>query len=301
MTASVSPAAPGREDFAVRLLKGSAKKSYEPIVDIDWDAPLPEGKFFLPPQMLSLYGTPLWDRMTEQQRLDLSRQEFANYISMGIWFENMLNQSLLRAMMHSSPTSATTFYELTELGDEARHMLMFGKAIERAGVEPFWPGKRGARRVNTLAMIFRGPMLWIGALVGEELFDSLQRQILDGGDDLQPLVQRVMRIHVTEEARHIQFARDGIRRDVGALSPLTRWAVSNLHGLGASLYFGHFTRRGLYDRIGLDGADAQRQARANSHFHASLRAGFQPLAAFLDEVGLMGPISRRMWAGRHFL
>jgi hypothetical protein len=220
---------------------------------------------------------------------------------MGIWFENMLNQSLLRAMMHSSPTSPSTFYELTELGDEARHMLMFGKAIERVGVEPFWPGKRGARRVNTLALIFRGPMLWIGALVGEEIFDAVQRRILDDADDIQPLVQRVMRIHVTEEARHIQFARDGIRRDVTALSPRTRLAIANLHGLGASLYFGHFTRRGLYTRAGLDGAEAQRQARANPHFHATLRAGFEPLAAFLDDVGLMGPVARRMWAKCNFL
>ena len=298
---SATPTAPEREDFALRLLKGSAKKSYEPVVDIDWDAPLPEGLYFLPPHMLSLYGTPLWERMTDQQRLDLSRQEFANYISMGIWFENMLNQSLLRAMMHSSPTSHSTFYELTELGDEARHMLMFGKAIERVGVEPFWPTKRGARRVNAMAMIFRGPMLWIGALVGEELFDAVQRQILDDGDDIQPLVRRVMRIHVTEEARHIQFARDGIRRDVGALSPRVRLAISNLHGLGASLYFKHFTRRALYERIGLDSVEAQRQARANPQFHATLRSGFAPLAAFLDEVGLMGPIARRMWARNHFL
>lgn len=303
MTASPSPAATlsGREDFAVRLLKGSAKKSYQPIVDIDWEAPLPDDKYFLPPRMLSLYDTPLWQRMTDRQRLELSRQEFVNYISMGIWFENMLNQSLLRAMMHSSPTAHSTFYELTELGDEARHMLMFGKAIERVGVEPFWPGKRGARRVNTLALIFRGPMLWIGALVGEEIFDAVQRQILDDADDIQPLVQRVMRIHVTEEARHIQFARDGIRRDVTKLEPRTRLAIANLHGLGASLYFGHFTRRALYDRIGLDGAEAQRQARANPQFHATLRAGFEPLAAFLDEVGLMGPIARRMWARRKFL
>jgi hypothetical protein len=152
-----------------------------------------------------------------------------------------------------------------------------------------------------MAMIFRGPMLWIGALVGEELFDAVQRQILDDGDDIQPLVRRVMRIHVTEEARHIQFARDGIRRDVGTLSRRTRLALSNLHGLGASLYFGHFTRRALYDRIGLDGAEAQRQARANPHFHATLRTGFEPLAAFLREVGLMGPIARRMWAKNHFL
>ncbi|PRC57867.1 hypothetical protein C6A85_31385, partial [Mycobacterium sp. ITM-2017-0098] len=41
-TASPAATTSGREDFAVRLLKGSAKKSYEPIVDIDWDAPLPD-------------------------------------------------------------------------------------------------------------------------------------------------------------------------------------------------------------------------------------------------------------------
>ena len=31
------------------------------------------------------------------------------------------------------------------------------------------------------------------------------------------------------------------------------------------------------------------------------RAGRAPLAAFLDEVGLLGPIARRMWRRTHFL
>lgn len=308
MTVSMPHTTPtGREDttsrdgFALRLLKGSARKSYEPVVDIDWDAPLPDDKYFLPPQMVTLYGTPMWQQMTEQQRIDLSRQEFVNYLSMGIWFENMLNQALLRGMMYTSPTSAGTFYELTELGDESRHMLMFGKAIERVGVPPFWPDKRNARRINVLPYLFRGPMLWIAALVGEEIFDALQRQILDSDEDLQPLVQRVMRIHVTEEARHIQFARDGIRRDIDGLSRRTRWLVSNLHGGAASLYFTNFTRRGLYERVGLDAAEAQRQARANPHLHAAQRAGFVSLAAFLEDVGLMGSIARRLWRRKHFL
>lgn len=290
-----------REDFAVRLLKGSAKKSYEPVVDIDWDAPLADDKYFLPPQMSSLYGTPLWEQMSPQQRIDLSRHELANYLSMGIWFENMLNQSLLRGMIHSSPTSDSTFYELTELGDEARHMLMFGKAIRRIGVEPFWPTGRHARSVNAMPFLFRGSMLWIAALVGEEIFDALQRRILDDGQDVQPLVHRLMRIHVTEEARHIQFARDGIRRDVAALPARTRWIVSNLHGLGASLYLKNFTRRGLYQRVGLDAAEAQRQALANRHFHDMQKLGFASLAQFLDEAGLMGPLARRMWKRNHFL
>jgi len=56
--------APAREEFAERLLKGSVRKSYAPVVDIDWDAPLDPDKFFLPPKCVSLYGTPLWDSMT---------------------------------------------------------------------------------------------------------------------------------------------------------------------------------------------------------------------------------------------
>lgn len=54
-------------------------------------------------------------------------------------------------------------------------------------------------------------MLWVAALIGEEIFDSLQRQMMDD-PELQPIIQRLMRIHVTEEARHIQFARDGARK-----------------------------------------------------------------------------------------
>src|SRR6187401_561363 len=52
--------APTRAEFAERLLKGSVKKSYAPVVDIAWDEPLDPDKYFLPPKIVSLYGTPLW-------------------------------------------------------------------------------------------------------------------------------------------------------------------------------------------------------------------------------------------------
>jgi hypothetical protein len=45
MTAAVKPTGLSREEFAERLLKGSVKKSYAPVVDIDWDAPLDPDKF----------------------------------------------------------------------------------------------------------------------------------------------------------------------------------------------------------------------------------------------------------------
>ena len=300
MTASVTPAGPTREEFSERLLKGSVKKSYAPVVDIDWDAPLDPDKFYLPPRTVSLYGTPIWDKMSREQRVELSRQEFVNTLSAGIWFENILNQALLRDLMHKDPTARATHYALTELGDETRHMVMFGKAIERVGAKPVRPRLYQRMIINALPLAFKGSVLWVAALVGEEIFDSLQRQMMDD-PELQPMVQRLMRIHVTEEARHIQFARDGLRRRVRDISWISRLWVANLNGVGGLFFRYLFTNPVPYRRTGLDAREARRVARRSPHRHEVQVAGFAPLAAFLEEVGLMGPIARRLWKRTGFL
>jgi hypothetical protein len=291
---------PSREEFADRLLKGSVKKSYAPVVDIDWNAPLDPDKFFLPPRTVSLYGTQLWNDMPREQRIELSRQEFVNTLSAGIWFENILNQALLRDLMHKDPRAKATHYALTELGDETRHMVMFGKAIEQVGAKPVRPRLYQRMIINALPLAFKGSLLWVAALIGEEIFDALQRQMMDD-PELQPMVQRLMRIHVTEEARHIQFARDGARKRVGEMPRLNRFWVANLNGVGG-LFFRHlFTNPVPYWRAGLDGREARRIARRSPHRHEVQCAGFAPLAAFLQEVGLMGPIARRVWTRTGFL
>ncbi len=301
MTTAVKPSGPSREEFSDRLLKGSVKKSYAPIVDIDWDAPLDPDKFYLPPRLVSLYGTPMWDEMTHEQQVELSRQELVNTLSAGIWFENMLNQSLLRTILHEDPTSRSTHYKLTELGDETRHMVMFGKAIERIGAKPVRPGRFHRMIINALPLAFqRGSMLWVAALIGEEIFDSLQRQMMDDAE-LQPIIQRLMRIHVTEEARHIQFARDGARRRVSEMPRLNRWFMANINGLGGYFFRYLFTNPIPYARVGLDAKRARATARSSPHRHEMQVAGFAPLAAFFTEVGLMGPIARRAWKRTNFL
>ncbi|WP_231643271.1 AurF N-oxygenase family protein [Mycolicibacterium baixiangningiae] len=289
-----------RQEFSERLLQGSVKKSYAPIVDIDWDAPFEPDKFFLPPKVVSIYGTPLWDNMTREQRIELSRQELVNTLSAGIWFENILNQALLRKMMHQDPTAHATHYELTELGDEARHMVMFGKAIAKVGARPVQPKRYQRMIINLLPLTFRGSLLWVAALVGEEIFDSLQRQMLDD-PELQPVIQRLMRIHVAEEARHIQFARDGVRRRVPHMRRFTKMWVANINGVGGLFFRRLFTNPVPYHRVGLDPGQARQMARTSRHRREVQVLGFASLAAFLDESGLMGPISRRLWRRSGFL
>ncbi|BBZ68584.1 hypothetical protein MINS_40130 [Mycolicibacterium insubricum] len=301
-TTATGPAAStrSREEVAQRLLKGSVRKSYAPVVDIDWDAPIEPDMFFLPPELISIYGTDLWHSLSREQQIELSRQELVNVLSAGIWFENILNQALLRDLMHRNPTAASSHYKLTELGDETRHMVMFGKTIDRIGGVPVRPRLYQRMIINLLPLTFRGPILWGAALVGEEIFDALQRQILEGAD-VQPIVLRLMRIHVTEEARHIQFARDDLRKTAPAMPWYRRILVANLHGVGGPFYRFLFTHPAIYVRAGLEPREARRIARANPRFRQSCRRAAEPLTDFFTEIGLMGRLSRRMWRRAGFL
>ncbi len=75
MTLTTDPLTPDPPTDAVahRLLRSTAKQSYDPEVDIDWDAPLVDGAWFMQPERLSLYATPMWDAMSPEQRVELSR------------------------------------------------------------------------------------------------------------------------------------------------------------------------------------------------------------------------------------
>jgi hypothetical protein len=192
-----------RDVVAERLVSGSIRRSFNSLVDVDWDAPQDPDVFYLPPEMVSLHGTALWEKMTHRQRVELSRQEAANLLSRGVWFENTLNQGLLRAMLHQDPTSTDVHYALTELGDETRHMIMFGRAVKAIGAKPYRLATHQAVAVQLFPFFYRGLFLYVAALMGEEILDDAQRKLAHH-PDLQPIMAQIMRIHVTEEARHIR-------------------------------------------------------------------------------------------------
>lgn len=303
MTTTLDPPArhrPDRSAVSKRLLGGSVRRSYAPIVDIDWDAPLEDGKYFLPPRMLTLYGTSLWDSLTEAQRIELSREEMANLLSVGLWFETILDIALLHRLTEKDPASQESQYALTEMGDECRHMAMFAKMIDRCGTRVYQPSLGNRKALRTLPFTLHGSALWLFALVGEEIFDALQRDCLDD-PQLQPIVARLMRIHVTEEARHISFARDGLRRRADVRDWRERHVLGNAHGATALMFNRWLTNPAMYERAGLDGAECATLARSNPHFTAMKQQGFAELAEFLRVTGFMGRWAEKGWRRAGFL
>jgi hypothetical protein len=289
-----------REKTAERLLNSSADKFYDPEVDIDWNAPLAEGKVYTPDHRISLYGTPLWDRMSDEQRLELGKHEVASVASNGIWFEVLLMQMLLKEVYRIDPTTRHAQYALTEIADECRHSTMFARAIEKVGAPAYGPPPILRQLGKLLPVIGYGPALYGSILVAEEILDRIQRESM-ADPDVQPLVRMVNRIHVLEEARHVTFARQEVVR---GMAKLRKWELPYQRLLIATVSFA-ITRSlinpRVYSAVGLDRAEATRAAASNPHFHETLKWSGERIMKFLDEAGLVGAPGTYFWRAAHLL
>lgn len=285
---------------ATRLLGSTSRNSYDPELDIDWDAPLDLGQRFMPLERVSLYGTPLWDRMTEEQRVELSRQEIASVASTGLWFELILIQLLARWAYHQDPQDPRTQYALAEIGDETRHILMFAKFIDRVGAPTYQP----SRLVRQLARVYKataaGPALFAPTLVAEEITDRFQRETVND-ETVHPVVRMVNRIHVVEEARHVRFAREELARQMAEIGPVAK-VVSNLvSALAAGLIVSSLVSPDVYRDVGLDPAEAIRAARRNPNAAANRRWMAEKIIAFLAEQGLVTWYARPIYRLVHLV
>jgi P-aminobenzoate N-oxygenase AurF len=283
-----------RERTGERLLRSSATATYDPVVDIDWDAPLEPDRFFAPPHRLSLYGTDLWEQLTAEQRIELSRHEVASIASVGIWFETILMQMLVRHTYDKDPTSAHVQYAYTEIGDECRHSTMFGKMIDRFGA-PYYKPQPVVHGLGRLyKTVSNGPMTFAGALLVEEMLDQLQREARDD-ESLQPLVRMVSHVHVVEEARHMRYAREEAAREWVGLGWASRQWTKFMVGGVALFASSQLIHPQVYAAIGLDPKPATRIAAANPHWRRSRAWAARRVTATLQEYGMIGGLGKRFW------
>ena len=290
----------GREETAERLLTASSRRSYDPVVTIDWDAPFVPGRYWLAPHRSSLYGTDLWASLSEEQRIELTKHEVASAASAGIWFETVLMQMLIREFYDQDPTSRHAQYALTEVADECRHSIMFGRLIERLGVEPTKAKWRDHELGRFLKATATGAHMYAAILIAEEILDAFQREIA-ADESLQPLIRMVSRIHVVEEARHVKYAREELARQVAAAGPV-RLAYSRLViARAAASVVSRLVHPDVYRSVGIDPSLGRRTALANPTFRETLKWSAAKAVEYLTSLGLIDGPSRRVWRRAHLI
>ena len=286
---------PDRSDaVAERLLKSSARHSYDPDVDIDWDAPVDPTMWGMPPERISLYGTELWEGLSQEQRITLSQHEVASIASVGLWFEILLMQMMLRDLYDDDPTSAHMHYALTEVADECRHSTMFGKSIAHFGVPAYGPPARVRTLGRFFNLVVRGPSAYASILVAEEILDTWQREMMKD-ERVQPVTRMVSRIHVLEEARHMTFAREEVKQQMAGLSGPQLLLQQTLTAQTCVMVARSLVNPAVYASVGIDPRVGRRAALGNPHYRATMQwMGEKPLA-FLRENNLLPKSQEKAW------
>jgi hypothetical protein len=211
-----------------RLSKLSLERRFDAYGDVDWDAPEmqvdPADPRWLPMASDPIADTEWFRGLTPEQRSRYALYRIAAAMKVGWHFENLLQRGLL-TWAFRLPNGAREFrYVHHEVIEESQHTLMFQELVNRSGLPvvgmPWW-SRWGAGLIVGPAARWAPQTFFFLVLGGEDPIDHVQRLELARGAQ-HPLALRIMRIHVTEEARHISFARSYLRHTVPRMHPVRR-------------------------------------------------------------------------------
>jgi len=215
-----------------RLSHQSVVKHFDAYADIDWDDETLRIDSADPRWELSAddaLGATAWYRSQPpavRSRIGLHR--IATSMKIGAQFENVLQRGLLEFALTLPNGSPEFRYAYHEMIEEGQHSLMFQEFVNRSGLDiPGLPPllRFASREVVRFARRF--PCLFfLFVLGGEDPIDHVQRRTLNSERAMHPLLRRIMQIHVTEEARHLCFARQYLRQNVPKLGPGRRFVLS---------------------------------------------------------------------------
>ena len=230
----------------------------------------------------------------EQIRIGLYRQ--AQVTKVGLQFEQILIAGLMN-FAFSLPNGAPEFrYSTHEATEECHHTQMFQEFVNRSGQDV----AGGSRLFKLLAPVLPLAAKWapftffFGVLAGEEPIDHVQKSVLRAGNDMHPLLQRIMQIHVAEEARHIGFAHQYLEHQAPKLGRVSRAVLSVIVPV---------VMRWLCDEILKPTARARRDMGiprsvvkdlywGRPESRKMLRDLFGDVRMLAEDTGLMNPVSR---------
>jgi hypothetical protein len=289
-----------------RLNRLSVSNRSDAHADIPWDEPGFEvwniEALLDTPDHDPMFDTPWYQALDDGEKARFACFRYASQMKIGIQFENILQRGLLRLAARQANGARSFRYLHHEIIEESQHSMMFQELIDRsglpvAGVDPFW-GRFGP--MLSLGWIPIEPaFFFIHVLGGEEPVDHLQRTWLHQGV-AHPLLERILRIHVTEEARHISFARHYLHHEVPRMGPIKRRALANLAPtiLSEMVPLMLWPAADVRHHTGLPD-DVVAQAARSEKGRELTRMAARKILRLFEELDLVTPTSRRIWTAGH--
>lgn len=199
-------------DKVVSRLSALSEEKFMDPGALNWPAEADSDSWYFSPELISLYGSDIWSRMSDPERKKLSFYEAVNFFSVNIHGEKYLISEISRRL-YQGQGSELFRYLLHFVEEEVKHMMYFSGFCDR------YAGKVYPDR--TIQIATSGDeetemfLLFARINIFEEITDYYNIAMAKD-KRLEPIVMEINRIHHVEESRHlafgINFLRDSLDR-----------------------------------------------------------------------------------------
>ena len=281
----------------LRSLYEKAKRDqWNAMRDIDWAQPYDIEQGVLADEMLDIYGTPFWDRLTPAERGDLNRR-FANW-RLGVLLYGEHGAMLLCSQLVESVSGTDAkFFQATQVVDEARHNEVLNRYVtDRLGGLRYPLPDFERELFDTLLSDSRWTVKTIGLqLVAETFAVALFRMLGETSKD--PLLRQICKFILQDESRHMGFGMLSLPGVIGEMTDAERAELEEVtHWALVKTLTGQFPEP-VFRELGFGDAElreihAHRRERAagaeGSHFRKLFRKDLHgTLLSNLQKVGLL--------------
>jgi hypothetical protein len=258
---------------------------------IDWSQELdPENPQQLPPEMLPISGTPVFQRMSPKEQAEIRRHHQA-------WSTSQFLQGEQGALICAAkivqqvPDMDAKFYAATQVMDEARHVEVYKKLIAKFGIA--YPMTKPLQELlDQVLRDSRWDMTYLGMqVVIEGLALAAFARIRDHAQN--PLAAAVNAYVMEDEARHVAFGRLSLRDYYPQLTQAERNEREEFLVEACYLMRDRFDAMELWQNLGLPMQECVEFLRDSGYMAMFRKNLFTRIVPTVKDVGLWGEKVRR--------
>lgn len=278
------------EDERERLLALYAKgkqQQWDAAVRIDWSQELdPENPQQIDDRLIPIYGSALWERLTNKERITLRHHQQAQTLSQFMHGEQGALMAAAR-IVQMVPDLDAKFYAATQVMDEARHVEAYARLLnEKLGLAyPITPGLKAL--LETVMTDRRWDMTYLGMQVLiEGLALAAFQRIRDYARN--KLAASVNAYVMQDEARHVAFGRLALRDYYPQLSDGERDEREQFVVEACYHMRDRFNQAELWEKLGLPVKEAVEATMASENMRLFRKRLFSRIVPTVKDIGLWG-------------
>jgi len=284
----------GRESLLNLYEKGKTQQ-WNATSRIDWSQNLdPENPQELPDEGISIFGSPLWERLTRPEKANLRRHLQSWQLSQFLHGEQGALLCTAK-IVQQVPNIDAKFYAATQVMDEARHVEAYSRLLHEKFdlAYPITPTLK--RLLDNVLSDARWDMTYLGMQV---LIEGLALAAFARIRDVakNSLAASVNAYVMQDEARHVAFGRLALRDYYPQLTQAERDEREEFAVEACYLMRDRFLSEEVWDAAGLpveaciayvEGSEQMRQFRSRL---------FSRIVPTIKDIGLWGPKIRRAYS-----